>query len=123
MPESSLSGLRILVIEDEYMLADDLRTELGDAGASVVGPVGTLGEALDLIRSQAELDAAVVDVNLGGESGIPAVEALVARSVPIVLATGYDEGAIPENLRHLPRCEKPINMSRLATLLRGTVGI
>ena len=65
-------------------------------------------EALDLARME-HLDGAVLDVNLGGETVWPVAGALAARGVPVVLATGYDEGTIPPDHAHLPRCEKPVD--------------
>ncbi|MBB3910257.1 response regulator [Sphingomonas desiccabilis] len=117
MLQHSVEGCRVLVIEDEYYLADDLRTELDDAGAIVIGPAGSVEDAMDLIASQSHLDAAVVDMNLGGEPASPVIDTLLERSVFVVLSTGYDEDAIPERFRHLPRCEKPIRIGRLTTIL------
>lgn len=102
--------------------ADELRTELTNAGAVVVGPVGSLAEALELVGSQGHLDGAVVDVNLGGEMAFPAADALIERSVPLVFTTGYDEDAIPEQYRRHLRCEKPVNILRMTSALGKGVG-
>ena len=83
-----LAGKRILVVEDESLVAMMIDDLLTDRGAIVVGPVGTLEGALDLARSQT-VDAALLDVNLHGERSTPVAEVLSARDIPYVLATGY----------------------------------
>lgn len=119
----TLRGRRILVVEDEYFIADDVREGLERAGAEVVGPVPSLAEALDLARGEGVLDGAVLDVNLGGERVWPAAEALAARGVPVVLATGYDTGMIPPAHMHLTRCEKPVSAQILARAVARSLAI
>jgi len=118
MTERTLRGCRILVVEDEYMLADELRTELCDAGAIVIGPVATLAEALALVESGQALDGAILDVNLGGEMVFPVADLLLARNVPFVLATGYEGSTIPGLYAHVVRLDKPANV-RLVTQAIG----
>ena len=65
-----------------------------DAGAETLGPVPGVGDAVRLIAAEDRIDGALLDVNLGGEAVWPVVDALLARSVSLVLATGYDAGAI-----------------------------
>lgn len=108
MPERSLRDRHILIVEDEYMLADELRCEFGDAGATVVGPVGTVADALALARREARIDGAVLDVNLRGEMAFPLADLLIERGVPFVFTTGYDESIIPDRFSKILRCEKPI---------------
>ncbi|MGI4794086.1 MAG: hypothetical protein ACRYF2_15360 [Janthinobacterium lividum] len=105
---ASLSERRILVVEDEYMIADEMVSMLVRAGAKVVGPVASLDDALHLLTTEHELDAAVLDVNLLGKMVWPVVEELLERGVPLVLSTGYDTSAIPAKYAMLQRCEKPI---------------
>jgi hypothetical protein len=100
------------VVEDEYMLADDLRTELSEAGAIILGPAGTVEDSLRLIKAEPCIDGAVVDVNLRGLMVYPAADLLAERQVPFVFVTGYDQEVIPHRFKHVPRCEKPLN-SRL----------
>lgn len=111
---ASLAGRRILLVEDEYMIAVDLADALARLGAEVVGPVPTLERALALATSPAPLDGAVLDVSLHGELVFPVADALLARGVPFVLATGYDEWVVPEAYRDVPRHEKPIDPELLA---------
>jgi DNA-binding response OmpR family regulator len=106
----TLDKRRILVVEDEYMLADELRRELARAGAVVLGPVPTVGMALDLLAREADLDGAVLDVNLGGDPVYPVADALAGRKVPFIFVTGYDAQALPPRFAHIPLCEKPVKI-------------
>jgi CheY-like chemotaxis protein len=103
----ALQGRRILVVEDEYMIAEEVVADLAGAGVDVLGPVPSVSNALDLIVAADLIDGALLDVNLGAEPIWPVVDALLARRVPVLLATGYDASAIPQAYAHLPRCEKP----------------
>jgi len=114
---AALQGRRVLVAEDEYMIAEEIALVLGDAGADVLGPVPSVGDAVRLIAAENPIDCALLDVNLGKEAIWPVVDALLARGVPLVLATGYDASAIPPTYLHLPRCEKPASGKDLARAL------
>lgn len=113
MIDRTLRGCRILVVEDEYLLADELQTDLADAGAIVLGPLGTLNQVLELIRAGGEIDGALLDVNLGGEMAYPAADLLLERAVPFVFTTGYDDSVIPSRFSRVARCPKPVNISRI----------
>src|SRR5262245_13179074 len=104
MPERTLRGCCILVVEDEYLLADALRIELNAAEANVLGPVGTVKAALSLIRSGQRLDGAILDINLGGQMAFAVADLLIECSVPFVFTTGYDQSAIPERFATIVRC-------------------
>lgn len=118
MSERTLRDCRILVVEDEYMLADELQTELDGADAVVLGPVGSLEDALELIRCEQNIDGAILDVSLRGEMAFPAADLLIERGVPFLFTTGYDRSAIPARFAEVVRCDKPINM-RLVTRAIG----
>ena len=118
----SLEGRRVLVVEDEYMLVLDLEESLRAAGATVVGPVPSVAEAMTILDEEEALDAAVLDVNLGGEMAYPVADRLLALGVPFVFATGYGEADIPARLGHVPRCEKPVDLARVAQALAQAVG-
>lgn len=109
MTEPSVEGLRLLVVEDEYLLALYLAEALADLGACVVGPVGSVDAALDLIAHSPGIDAAILDVNLGGEVVYPVADELNSRQVPFVFASGYDRDALPERYRAFGVCTKPID--------------
>jgi CheY-like chemotaxis protein len=116
MPELSPSSARILVVEDEYMLAEALAEALIALGVQVVGPVGGLDEALALATAS-ELDGAILDINLGGETVFPLADALAARGVPYVFATGYGRESIPAPYREAPILSKPVDAAMLKALL------
>jgi CheY-like chemotaxis protein len=113
MSEPLLRNYRILVVEDEFLLADELQAELEDAGATVIGPVGTLGRALALIEAEQQIDGASLDASLGGEMVFPAADLLMQRGVAIVFTTGYDASIIPSRFSDVPRCEKPADLRKV----------
>lgn len=115
MNERSLQGRTVLIVEDEYMIAEELRLSLEDVGAHVLGPVGSIDAALEL--ADTTLDAAVLDMNLGGVSVLPVAERLGARGIPFVFSTGYDASAMPAAFAHIPRCEKPFSFRALEQVL------
>nr|WP_225190528.1 response regulator [Bradyrhizobium sp. IC4059] len=79
---------RILVVEDEYLIALELETQLTTAGYRVIGPASDVDGALELLNASRP-DAAILDVNLAGEWVTPVAQALKAMSVPYILASGY----------------------------------
>ena len=103
------------------MIAEDVRTELERAGATVVGPVPSIHKALRLIESE-RIDAAVLDVNLGEEKSFPIAEALEAREVPFLFATGYNSADIPPEWQRANIVMKPLRISAVADLLRTAHG-
>ncbi len=117
MPERTLRDCRVLVVEDEYMLADDLATELADLGALVLGPVGTVEDAVTAIAAEPEMDGAILDANLRGEMVFPAADLLLDRGVPFVFTTGYDASVFPSRFDQIVRCEKPISMKRVTAAI------
>jgi len=117
-PPDGLRGRRLLVVEDEYMIAMELVRTLEEQGAEVFGPAGSVEDALGLLEEGLPpLDAAVLDINLRDERVYPVAEALAARGVPFVFATGYDSAAIPAPYSSAPRCEKPVDRAQLARAL------
>ena len=113
-----LSGRRILVVEDEYYIAADLKRALEEEAAIVVGPTGALAVALDLAGSGA-LDAANLDVNLEGEHVYPVADRLSSEAVPYLFLTGYDEWAMPERFRAAPRLAKPVPAAEVVDAARA----
>jgi DNA-binding response OmpR family regulator len=107
------------VVEDEYMVADELRRDLVEQGAEVVGPVAKVSEALRFLAIAGPLDGAVLDVNLGGEMVFPVADLLRKRGVPFVFATGYDRWAMPQAYANVPRYEKPVTTRRVIRALLG----
>ena len=114
----ALRGRRLLVVEDEYLIAASLARELEGRGAAVVGPAGSVRDALALVEAEGDrLDGAVLDINLRDERVYPVADALAARGVPFVFLTGYDARAIPDAYAGVPRCEKPVSPALLARTL------
>ena len=118
MADRTLAGCRILIVEDEFLLADDLSEELATAGAIVLGPTPDVAEALALIGDENRLDGAVLDVNLGGEPSYPVADELTRRGIPFVFTTGYDPNVMPEIYRNIARCQKPVRV----TAIRDAIG-
>src|SRR3712207_5263467 len=114
----ALRGRRVLVVEDEYFIADDVAKALRTLGAEVVGPVPTREEALAIISGQ-EVHLAVLDINLQDQMVYPVADALRDRGVPFVFATGYDARAVAEGYLDVPRWEKPFEPDKLAGALAG----
>lgn len=102
-----LRGRCVLIVEDEYLLADDLAQGFADAGISIAGPVPSLAKAFDLLE-QKEIGGALLDINLDGNTVYALADALIERGVPIVFVTGYDQSAIPSRFADVPYCQKPV---------------
>ena len=119
----ALSGHKVLLVEDDYFIADEMRRMLSKRGAEVLGPVATVDKALALIAASSEIDAAVLDVNLRDVMVFPVADALETRGVPFVFATGYEGSVIPTRYAHVQRCEKPVGMDALAQVLSNEIDI
>jgi CheY-like chemotaxis protein len=115
---SSLDGKRILVVEDEALIAAMVEDMLMELGATVVGPASSIAQALVLVNSD-DFDAAVLDVNIRSEQVDPVAEILMARNVPIVFATGY--GASAHGVQYAPVIEKPYTLEKLANALTSAL--
>lgn len=113
---SALSGRRILLVEDEIMVAWALEDMLGKLGCAVVGPAARVDQALALIDT-VDVDAAVLDINLNGEESYPVADALTARGVPFLFSTGYHKSNLREAYRSLPLLQKPYERSSLSSQL------
>ena len=113
---AKLDGRRVLVVEDEMIVAWLLTDMLEDLGCRVVGPVTSVAQALEIIGLEA-LDAALVDVNLNGELSYPVADALTARSVPFLFSTGYDRSRLREGYRDRPMLQKPYHLAELEQVL------
>ena len=111
----------MLVVEDEALVAMLVEDMLSDLGCEVLGPAGSVAAALVLIEDGA-LDAAVMDVNLSGEPIYPAADALRARDIPFVLATGYGEMGVADAYRSATVLQTPFEQGELEQRLRQAVG-
>src|SRR5215207_9495894 len=111
---------RVLVVEDEAMIAMLVEDMVLDFGSEVVGPATKMEEALRL-ASDAILDAAILDVNVGGAVVYPVADVLRGRDVPIIFATGYGSGALPSRFGNNPALSKPFSYKELAEALRSVL--
>lgn len=109
--------LRILIVEDEALLALDLAHRLKTAGFAVVGPVGTVPDALELV-ARVGCDLAILDVNLGKETSEPVARELLERGVPFVTLTGYCREQLPAVFNGVPSLPKPLRMESLVAEVR-----
>lgn len=112
-----LEGLRVLVVEDNLLLAEVTKLLLEESGCHVVGPAGWLQRGLELAKHE-PLDGALLDINLHGEMSFPIAEVLSARGVPFVFVTGYeDRSVVPLAYRSAPRLDKPVADERLMDVM------
>ena len=117
MPERRL---RILIVEDEMLVAMNIEDMLLDLGHEVAGLAGRLDAALSL-AGEAEFDLAMLDVNLAGETSFPVAALLAKRSIPFLFATGYGIKGIEEQYRDRPVLQKPFRASDLEAALRASI--
>lgn len=121
--EMALFGLRVLIVEDRFLQADELRCELEVLGAEVLGPAPNVEQALRLLERTPQVDAAVLDIGLHGELAYPVAAVLQDRGIPFAFLTALEEAALPERYRHVPLWSKPQNPAnlpdRIAQLLRA----
>lgn len=113
---SPFAGRRVLVVEDEMLVAWPLEDILVELGCMVIGPAASVNQALAMIEANA-IDVAVLDVNLNGEMSYPVADALAARGVPFVFVTGYDKDRMLEGYRNCPVLQKPFHRAELSTTL------
>jgi DNA-binding response OmpR family regulator len=104
--ETSLSGTTVLVIEDEFYLAMDIKQDIERAGGIVLGPVPDTATTLAMISRDAP-DCAIVDINLGEGASFEVAEELKRRNIPFLFLTGYDAASIPPQMADVERFEKP----------------
>ena len=117
MSQKSLKGLRILLVEDEAMIAMLVEDMLLDSGASVIGPAGGVKDALAAISSNEAIDGALLDVNLGGEQSFEVADALTGRGIPFIFVTGYGGAGVRERYPDAQTLQKPFVTSDLEEAL------
>jgi CheY-like chemotaxis protein len=115
--QSASPAKRILVVEDELMIRMLLEDMLGELGYTVAAEAARIEEALEAAKN-ADFDIAILDVNLNGQPISPVADALVARGMPFVFATGYGERGLPEPYRDRPTLKKPFQMDGLKQMLQ-----
>jgi two-component SAPR family response regulator len=119
---ADLTGRRVLVVEDEFLLAMELEALLERRGCTVLGPVPTVCQALAMLDDE-QPEVALLDVNLKRERATPVAAALIDRGVPFVVVTGYSERQLSEpELRVAPRVEKPVTYRALGRAMAQALG-
>jgi CheY-like chemotaxis protein len=108
-----LEGLKILVVEDEFLVGLDIAGQLGKRGARIMKIVSNAREALAVLATPAPVELVVLDFLLDGHTAESLATTLVHRGIPFVLVTGRAEAALPAWLRDQPRCDKPVNEGEL----------
>jgi len=116
----TLSSLKVLVVEDEALVSMLVEDMLTDLGCAIVGPAAEIEEALKLAGS-ADIDAALLDVNLGGRPIFPVADALKARGVPFAFASGYGEAGLTEDHKGATVLQKPFREADLRRVLESLV--
>ena len=121
MSHPELVGKRVLVVEDELLVAILVEDLLADAGCVVVGPFARLAAAVAAARVEA-VDVALLDVNVAGEMVFPVAHVLEERGIPFLFVTGYGEAALPPNRPHWRACAKPFQPEHLTDCLAQVIG-
>jgi len=114
----SLQQRTVLVVEDDFYLAEDARDALEDAGAQVLGPVPQISQALGLFEAT-QPDCAVLDVSVQDGPSFDLARTILSRAVPVLFVTGYDAGSIPADLARVPRLQKPVTQGGLVAAVEG----
>ncbi|HWF00879.1 MAG TPA: response regulator [Caulobacteraceae bacterium] len=120
---NGLKGRKVLVVEDEMMIAMLVEDMLADMGCEVIGPAHNLSGALEVVTTSDPIDAALLDVNLGGHPVFAVADALRSRNVPIVFCTGYGDAGLREADRGSPVLQKPYRASELADALAAALKV
>lgn len=121
MTTGNLTNRRILVVEDSPLISAVLEDMLTDMGCKVVGPTGNMAFAVDLAGSE-EIDAAVIDLNIRGGKVYPVADVLIARNIPFLIASGYADWTMREDLKDRPRVTKPFAQEVLEQQLTKLFG-
>lgn len=115
---AGLSGKRILIVEDDYFLANDMREALEAMGAVILGPVGATDDAL-VIAAADNPDAAILDIRLETEDAFPVADVLMRRGIPFVFASASDRGTIPRRFEGYCLVPKPLEIRLIIESLFG----
>jgi DNA-binding response OmpR family regulator len=117
---TELNGRRILVVEDDYLVASLIQDVLEAAGCVVSGPIPRLPQAVGVAEADT-CDAAVLDVNLGGNQVFPVAEVLSRRQIPFVFVTGYGPATLPDEHHDRPMIRKPFRIDELLSVVADLV--
>jgi two-component SAPR family response regulator len=118
MSRKVLQGRKILVVEDEFFQAREIAEMIASAGGQVIGPTATASEVPGYLAA-GKIDAALLDINLGGGIDFVAANALLREEIPFAFMTGYDTSVLPPHLSATPRLQKPANRREVVRMLHG----
>lgn len=113
----SLRHKKVLIVEDQYLIAADLSRALTKLGGTIVGPVAST-EAAQARMAESSIDFAFLDINLDEDTVFPLADDLERRGIPFVFATGHDASIVPERFKSKPRLEKPFTAQALLEVIR-----
>ncbi len=116
-----LNGCSVLVVDDDFYLAEENREVLEEAGATVLGPYGRADDAIGSLEERLP-ECAVLDLNLGAGPRFEVARAVRAKGVPMVLVTGYDQNIIPPDLANTPCLQKPVGRAMLVAAVTDLLG-
>ncbi len=114
------SARRVLIVEDEVLIAMMLQDMVADAGLEVEGVANSLAAGIDL-ANRADFDLAILDVNLNGEEVYPVAEILQKRGIPFIFSTGYGAGGIRSGFDSAPQVLKPFQQNLLVAALKAAL--
>ena len=113
-----LAGIRVLLVEDETLVAMLLEDMIADLGGTVLRSASRVARALEFAQDTSlDFDLAVLDVNLAGEEAFPIADALARRGVPFAFSTGYGNAGLPDAWRSRPTLQKPFTQDQVTTVL------
>jgi CheY-like chemotaxis protein len=116
-----LEGVRVLLVEDDDLVAMSLEDTLADLGCTIAARVGYLADALERARAGG-FDFAVLDIKLHGKDVFPVAEALAGQGIPFAFASGYGVAGVPEGFRDRPVVAKPFRLAELASVMAAALG-
>jgi CheY-like chemotaxis protein len=116
-PVQLFAGRRILVVEDEYFLADDLHRHLASLGADIIGPMAYIDDAEAVLKAGESIDGALLDINIKTGMVFSLARTLLSRGVPFMFTTGYDKRELAQDFPNVQIWEKPLDIPRVTRAL------
>ncbi|MDB5526761.1 MAG: hypothetical protein JWM58_4524 [Rhizobium sp.] len=108
---------KLLIVEDEYLIAQDLAYGPQREGIDILGPYSSIDSAIDVLRTTDDIGAAILDLNIGGRIAFDLAEQLAGKNIPFIFYTGYDSVIVPEKFRTVNRVRKPAEWSEIKKAL------